>query len=242
MNAAANTLERWDWQAITSQLDSEGYALLPGLLASMRSLTQNAATQRQESLASEVLGRGQLCYYDADLPAPLDALRQALYPHLAGIANRWNERLRTAERYPLNWQAFLKQNQVAQQTQALSHWSQLGEGDYLALHQRANGALVFPLQLVGLLSRPGQDFHGGEFVMTEQRPRMQSRPMVLPLQCTDAALICTAQRPVHGSNGEYRVNTKHAISRVRSGIRIGLELSFHHGPADTVSDLFGTAV
>lgn len=117
--------------------------------------------------------------------------------------------------HPLRWQAFQQQNAAVQQTQAPSHWSQLGEGDYLALHQCADGALVFPLQLAGWLSQPGQNFSGGELVMNEQRPRMPSRPMGLPLQDTDAALICTAQRPVDGIRIEYR-----AIPNRRTAVRV----------------------
>lgn len=226
----------WDWNAIASQLDREGFALLPRFLNSfskLAALTKRAATQHTQSLASAELGQGQLHFYGSHLPEPLEYLRQALYPQLAGMANRWNAQLPIDTRYPLDWPTFVESNQAAQQTEALSHWSQLGEGDYLALHQRAEGAVIFPLQLVGLLSQPGEDFSGGEFVMTEQRPRMQSRPMVLPLQRGDAALIATAQRPFQSSKGYYRVNSKHAISRVRSGTRLGLELSFHHGPASS---------
>lgn len=223
-------IETLDWSAIADQLDSEGQAVLPGLLATATSLAQDMGRLRRVSLASSDLGRGDLYYYGVDLPQPLATLRESLYPHLAAIANRWNETLGVEYRYPATLAAFLQRQREAGQTRPLSHLNRLGESDYLALHQRADGEHVFPLQLVGLLSAPGQDFTGGEFVMTEQRPRMQSRPMVLPLRQGDAALISTAQRPFKGSKGYYRVNLKHAISRVRSGERIGLELSFHDAP------------
>lgn len=221
-----------DWAGIAHQLGLEGYALLPGLLASANvlALATETGRWRRVPLASSDLGRGDRYDCGADLPGPLASLRQALYPHLASIANRWNQILGVGYRYPASLQAFLLRNREAGQTRGLSYLSRLGESDYLALHQRAEGEHVFPLQLVGLLSAPGEDFTGGEFVMTEQRPRMQSRPMVLPLRRGDAALIGTAQRPFKGSNGYYRVNLKHAVSRVRSGQRIGVELSFHDGP------------
>ena len=164
------------------------------------------------------------------MPAPLDAWRTAFYGHLAAIANRWNDTLGMDDRYPATLGDFLRRNRKAGQTRGQSYLSRLGVEDHVPLHQRNAGEEVFPLQLVALLSEPGTDFQGGEFVMTEQRPRTQSRPMVLPLGLGDAALIATAQRPFKGSKGHYRVNLKHAIGRVRQGERIGLELSFHDAP------------
>jgi len=146
---------------------------------------------------------------------------------LAPIANHWAELLGKDSYYPSTLDGFLRGNHEASQIESLATASCLQEGDYQALHQHAEGKHVFPLQLVVLLSDPGTDFTGGEFVMTEQRPRMQSRPMVLPLRQGDAALITVAHRPHKGSNGYYRVNLKHAISRVHSGERIGVELLFH---------------
>lgn len=224
-------IERLDWAAIAAQLDAEGYALLPGLfdVVAARKLVQQA-TQPDSvrvSLASSNLGSGELFHFGATLPASLENLRAALYPHLASIANRWNGILGVAERYPMQLQDFLQHNREAGQTRTQSHLSRLGPEDHIALHQRNDGEVVFPLQLVALLSAPGLDFLGGEFVMTEQRPRRQSRPMVLPLALGDAALIATAERPFRGSKGSYRVNLKHAVSRVRQGERLGLELSFH---------------
>jgi len=130
-------------------------------------------------------------------------------------------------RYPAELEDFLRHNQKAGQTRAQSHLSRLGLEDHVSLHQRNDGEQVFPMQIVAVLSEPGTDFRGGEFVMTEQRPRMQSRPMVLPLKLGDAAIITVAERPFKVTKGYYRVNLKHAIGRVRKGERIGLELSFH---------------
>jgi len=222
-----------DWPGIAAQLDAEGYALLPQWLTpdQARSLGRHAAALERASLAHAGLGQGSLHYFPADLPAPLAAWRSDLYRRLAPIANRWSDRLGSAYRYPGELAPFLRSGRQAGQAHALTHLCQLREDDYVALHQRNEGAHVFPLQLVALLAEPGRDFTGGEFVMTEQRPRMQSRPMVLPLRLGDAALIATAHRPVRGASGaDYRVSLKHAISRVLGGSRIGLELSFHNAP------------
>jgi hypothetical protein len=204
-------IARLDWAWIGAQLDAEGYAILPGLLdgAQTRSIAASIDT------ASVVL------------PEPFSAWRNAFYPHLAPIANRWNSALGIEKRFPATFDAFHTQNKKAGQTASLPSLNRLREHDYQALHQHAEGASVFLLQLVALLSEPGKDFTGGEFVMTEQRPRMQSRPMVLPLHQGDVAIITVALRPCKGGKGFYRVNIKHAISQVRSGERIGLELLFH---------------
>lgn len=230
MDTWAAAVETLDWAGIENQLNAEGYALLPGLLAPAASLAQDTRCLRRVSLETANLGRGLLYDYAQTLPEPLARLRALLYPALAEIANRWNEKLGIEYRYPAALQTFLQHQHAAQQTRPLSALYQLRESDYLGLHQQAEGEHVFPLQLIGLLSTPGTDFTGGEFVMTEQRPRMQSRPMVLPLRQGDAALISTAQRPVLGSKGYYRVNLKHAISRVRQGERTGLTLFFHDAP------------
>jgi hypothetical protein len=232
MTSSAAAIDRLNWADIAAQLDAEGYALLPGLLGA--DLAQGLAYQADTtkvaqpvSLASGDLGRGELFYFGASLPVPWMTWRTAFYRHLAVVANRWNEILDVGYRYPAKLNDFLQRNRQAGQVQPQSHLNRLGVEDYLALHHRDDGEHVFPLQIIALLSEPGEDFQGGEFVMTEQRPRMQSRPMVLPLKLGDGAVISTAERPFKGSRGYYRVNLKHAISRVRSGERIGVELSFH---------------
>lgn len=224
-------LERLDWADVGAQLDAEGHAVLPALLGvdAARHLAQRvgAPGTHRVRLESDGLGRGELFYFEAGM---LASWRTALYRRLVPIANRWNEVLGIGHRYPAELDAFLQHNRRGGQTRAQSHLSRLGVEDYIALHQRNDGEQVFPLQIVAVLSAPGLDFEGGEFVTTEQRPRMQSRPSVLPLALGDMAIIATAARPFQGARGAYRVNLKHAISRVRRGERIGLELSFHDAP------------
>jgi len=234
MTAFDATLDRLDWVDICSQLDADGFAVLPGLLGTnvARDLAQesSATGTSRVALESDDLGRGELLYFGARLPAPLEQWRTALYRRLAIVANRWKETLGVAHRYPEELEEFLRRNRKAGQTRAQSHLSRLGVEDHVSLHQRNDGEQVFPMQIVAVLSEPGVDFQGGEFVMTEQRPRMQSRPAVLPLKLGDVAVIATAERPFKGTKGYYRVNLKHAISRVRKGERIGLEISFHDAP------------
>jgi hypothetical protein len=234
MTSPNTTIDSLDWASLATQLDAEGYAMLPGLLGADVACALARQTEASDAvrvpLASGDLGRGELLYFDCGLPVPLEAWRTAFYRHLAVIANRWNETLGVDGRYPVELGDFLRRNQKSGQTRAQSHLSRLGVEDHVLLHQRNNGEQVFSMQIVALLSEPGADFLGGEFVMTEQRPRMQSRPLVLPLKFGDAAIITTAERPSKGTKGYYRVNLKHAISRVRQGERIGLELSFHDAP------------
>ena len=212
-------IERLDWTGIADQLDGEGYAMLPGML--------DAGLVRDLKRQAEIVGRGELFYFADAMPAPLQALRADFYRHLVRIANRWNDIQGIDDRYPRELGDFLRRNREAGQARGQSHLSRLGVDDHLPLRRSSAGEQVFPLQIVALLSEPEADFQGGEFVMTEQRPRMQSRPMVLPLKRGDAAIIGTAERPFKGAGGYYRVTLKHAVSRVRGGERIGLELFFH---------------
>lgn len=234
MTAFSHRLAMLDWKRIAAELDQDGCAVLPGLFnheqsGAMAALIDTEAVQNPTPGLRESGGGGVFGLARA-LPESLDALRTALYVQLLPIANRWNEMLGIEERFPSTFDAFRAQNGKAGQAHPQSNLSRLREPAYQALRQYAEGRWVFPLQLVALLSEPGKDFTGGELVMTEQRPRMQSRPMVLPLRMGDAAIIAVAQRPFKGGNGFYRVNTRHAISRVRSGERIGLELVFHDAP------------
>jgi hypothetical protein len=250
MTTLKNQIDRLNWTSIATDLDSEGYALLPGLLsaAQIDALSSQVSDQlssqvnelplRSMSLARREPGHGQLFFFENNLPEVLAVLRTQLYHHLAPIANRWNNILQLGYRYPDTLDRFLQANRDAGQNRELSHLHRLQESDYIALHQRNDGQLVFPLQAVLLLSEPGQNFRGGELVMTEQRPRMQSRPIVLSMRQVDVAIISTGQRPFKGSHGFYRVNTKHAISRVYSGQRSGLELFFHHAPGDDQRDTY----
>ncbi|CAG9193508.1 Prolyl 4-hydroxylase [Paraburkholderia tropica] len=230
--------DQLDWAIIETQLNAEGYAVLAGCIETAQALSLGhelaragePVYRRRVALESLDLGRGELRYFGDALPAPLSAWRDALYRRLAPIANRWSAKLGAPHRFAPHWGAFLDANLAAGQTQPQSNVSHLSAEDWQALHQRDDGGEVFPFQAVAVLSEPQRDFTGGEFVMTERRPRMQSRPMVVPLRPGDLAIVATSLRPCEGAQGVYRVGLKHAISRVRGGERIGLELAFHHAP------------
>jgi hypothetical protein len=223
-----------DRQQLAGQLDREGYAMLPGLFDRVQASALAALIGSDTTLNGipSIMGSGagKVLRLPQKLPEPLDALRAGLYEYLLPIANGWNETMGSRLRFPATFDEFSIQNHKSGHGRPLSCLGSLREHDFQALHQHTEGRRIYPLQLVALLSEPGKDFTGGEFVMTEQRPRMQSRPIVLPLRMGDAAIVAVAQRPVKGSKGSYRVNIKHAVSRVRSGERIGLELVFHDAP------------
>lgn len=224
-----------DWADIGRQLDAEGHAVLPGLLSphhvgAMIDIARSGTGLRAVALAAEGLGDGERYYFDPALPDLLAIWRDAFYRLLVPIANRWNGVMGLDLRFAPQPDTVVRHNRVAGQCRPLSHFNLLGSGDYIALHQNTAGAYVFPLQLVALLSQPDDEFSGGELVTTEQRPRMQSRPAVVPLRRSDVAILCTGRRPVRGSRGPYPVNLKHAISPVHHGQRLGLELYFHDAP------------
>jgi len=179
------------------------------------------------NLARYGFGRGEYQYFDYPLPEPIAELRSALYRKLAPIANRWNERVRIDVRFPDTHVAFIERCHAAGQRRPTPLLLKYTPDDYNCLHQDLYGEHVFPIQATVLLSAPGQDFTGGEFVLTEQRPRMQSRPEVVSLQQGDAVLFATHQRPVQGNRGFYRVNMRHGVSRLRSGLRHTLGVIFH---------------
>jgi hypothetical protein len=221
-----------DWASLGAQLDVEGYAVVPRVLSdaqvhALTALCDGASTAHSVPLASRDLGHGDLIFAAQDVPPCVAALQANFYEHLAPVANRWNAILDKPLRHPPTLNALLDRNRQAVPLESRSHFSVLRTGDYQALHQCSDGVQEFPLQMVALLSEPGEDFSGGAFVMTEQRPRMQSRPIVLPLRRGDVAVIAVNQRPHAGTKGPYRVNLKHAISQVHSGRRVGLELLFH---------------
>ena len=222
-----------DWAAATEALDTQGYAILPDLLSPEQCAGVAALYDREDLFRSRVVmarhgyGRGEYQYFAYPLPEPVAALRSALYAPLAAIANRWQAALGLEARFPLEHDAFLARCHAAGQVRPTPLLLRYGEGDYNCLHQDLYGEHVFPLQLAVLLSRPQLDFTGGEFVLTEQRPRMQSRVEVVPLLQGDAVIFAVAQRPVHGVRGSYRVSMRHGVSRLRSGVRHTLGVIFH---------------
>ncbi|HQT54866.1 MAG TPA: 2OG-Fe(II) oxygenase [Phenylobacterium sp.] len=216
-----------------SDLDRYGCAVLPGLLTPSACRDLAALYPREEGFRSRVVmgrhgfGQGEYRYFSHPLPDPVQALREALYPQLVDIANRWNETMGIDVRYPLQHKEFLARCHAAGQVRPTPLLLQYGPGDYNCLHQDLYGEHVFPLQVAVLLSEPGQDFTGGEFVLTEQRPRMQSRAEVVPLRQGDAVVFAVHHRPVQGTRGAYRVSMRHGVSRLRSGQRHTLGIIFH---------------
>ena len=226
-------VSRLDWDRISEDLDRYGCAqtgpiLEPGECASLAGLYA-----RDELFRSRIVmrrhgfGSGEYKYFAYPLPELIAALRTALYSRLAPIANGWNERMGLSTRYPESHEAFLRKCHAAGQRRPTPLLLKYETGDYNCLHQDLYGEHVFPLQFTILLSEPGRDFTGGEFVMTEQRPRMQSRPEVVPLWQGDMVLFAVNQRPVQGSRGVYRVTLRHGVSRVRSGHRHTAGIIFH---------------
>ena len=222
-----------DWSALTSELNQAGAAVLPKLLTSEECRRIAALYPREEHFRSHIVmarhgfGKGEYRYFRYPLPDLIGGLRAALYHHLAPIANAWNERMGVDTRYPQSHMQFLELCHKAGQERPTPLLLQYVEGDYNCLHQDLYGDLAFPLQVAILLSEPGKDFTGGEFVLTEQRPRMQSRAEVVTLRQGDGVVFAVSTRPVAGTRGTYRVNMRHGISRVRSGRRHTLGVIFH---------------
>jgi len=222
-----------DWPAVEASLDSEGYAILPGLLSSDECDSLHAIYDERSRFRSRVVmarhgfGRGEYKYFAYPLPELVSDLRTAIYPRLAATANRWNEAMGVKIRYPDDHSAYLRRCHRAGQTKPTPLLLRYTEGDYNCLHQDLYGEQVFPLQATVLLSEPGRGFTGGEFVLTEQRPRMQSRAIVVPLGQGDGVVFPVHHRPVRGSRGTYRVNLRHGVSRIRTGDRDTLGIIFH---------------
>lgn len=223
----------YDWKALTGELDSYGCAVLPKLLSpeECRAIAGLYSTERHFRshvvMARHGFGKGEYRYFKYPLPDVIGGLRTALYPRLADVANAWNGRMGIAERYPEVHALFLKQCHDAGQTRPTPLLLQYVPGDFNCLHQDLYGDIAFPIQVAILLSQPGEDFTGGEFVLTEQRPRMQSRAEVVPLRQGDAVAFAVHNRPVQGAKGNYRVNLRHGVSRVRSGMRHTVGIIFH---------------
>ena len=230
MSARVETL---DWSRIGQDLAARGCATT-GVLLDREACEALAAGYDDDALyrsrivmARHGFGQGEYKYYAYPLPAPVLALRTALYPHLADVANCWEAALGRPARFPADHDAFLAQCHAAGQTRPTPLLLQYWPGDYNCLHQDLYGDLHFPLQVAFLLSRPGDDFTGGEFVLTEQRPRMQSRAEVVALRQGEGVIFAVNQRPVQGARGVYRVTMRHGVSRLRSGRRHTLGVIFH---------------
>lgn len=225
-----------DWARVSRELDAQGNATIDALLTQPECEAiaalydhddEEALFRSRVVMGRHGFGRGEYRYFAYPLPELVTSLRASLYPRLVPVANRWNESMKVEVRYPNDHARFLERCHEAGQTRPTPLLLQYGADDYNCLHQDLYGEHVFPLQVAILLSEPGRDFTGGEFVMTEQRPRMQSRPMVLPLRQGDAVVFAVHQRPVQGTRGVYRVNLRHGVSRVHTGRRHTVGVIFH---------------
>jgi uncharacterized protein len=224
---------RVDWDGIDSELNAHGSAVLEKLLTQgdcerlAARYTDDAGFRSRIVMSRHGFGRGEYKYFSYPLPEPIASLRAALYPPLSAIANAWNARMGIETRYPATHADFLAHCHKAGQSRPTPLLLQYGPDDYNCLHQDVYGDLVFPLQVTILLSEPGRDFTGGEFVITEQRPRMQSRAEVVPLREGDGVIFAIHHRPVAGTRRDYRVNLRHGVSRIRSGRRHTVGIIFH---------------
>ncbi|MBS1178583.1 MAG: proline hydroxylase [Proteobacteria bacterium] len=226
-------IEAIDWRPVAAELDAQGAATIEGLITPAECEALAALYPLDTLFRSSVVmarhgfGRGEYRYFAYPLPELISTLRKTFYRRLAPMANRWHEAMGMPVRFPEQHAEFIARCQAAGQVRPTPLLLKYGVGDFNCLHQDLYGEHVFPLQLVLLLSRPGRDFEGGEFVMTEQRPRMQSRAMVLPLRQGDVAVIAVRHRPVQGPRGAYRVILRHGVSQVRSGQRHTAGIIFH---------------
>jgi hypothetical protein len=222
-----------DWDRVAAELDGGGNAVLPELVSpdECRDLAglyaRDTGFRNRIVMAQHGVGRGEYKYFADPLPALVQELRTELYPRLVAVANRWNEALGIAVSFPGDHAAFRARCHKAGQAKPTPLLLQYDAGDFNCLHQDVYGDLVFPLQVAVLLSEPGRDFTGGEFVMTEQRPRMQSRADVVPLRQGDGVVFAVRHRPVQGTRGVYRVNLRHGVSQIRSGRRYTMGIIFH---------------
>ena len=222
-----------DWARIEAELDAFGCATTGPLLPAADCVALAALYDREDGFRSRIVmarhgfGRGEYKYFADPLPEAVAELRTAFWPRLAPVANRWNAAMGLAPRFPQRHAEFLARCHRAGQTRPTPLLLRYEAGDYNCLHQDLYGEHVFPLQVALLLSEPGRDFTGGEFVLTEQRPRMQSRAEVVPLAQGEGVIFAAHHRPVAGTRGTYRVNLRHGVSRLRSGRRHTLGIIFH---------------
>jgi hypothetical protein len=229
----AGRVDAIDWPRVEADLDSDGSARIPALLSRSESrsvarlYSDDAIFRSRVVMGRHGFGRGEYKYFAYPLPETVQHLRAAFYPRLRVVANRWNEAMGLKPRFPDAYDDFLLRCHAEGQARPTPLLLQYGEGDYNCLHQDLYGEHVFPLQVAVLLAAPGADFLGGEFVLTEQRPRMQSRPAVVALSQGDAVIFAVHQRPVRGTRGFYRVNMRHGVSRILAGHRHTLGVIFH---------------
>ena len=233
MTGLKQAKQNQDWPRIGAELDEQGWALLPGLLPDADCDRIAALYACEDGFRSRVVmarhgfGRGEYRYFSYPLPGRIEKLRTALYPHLATIANAWQEKLGKPARFPDDHADYIAHCHKTGQPRPTPLLLRYGPGDYNCLHQDLYGEEVFPLQVAILLSEPGQDFTGGEFALTEQRPRMQSRIMVAPLGKGDGICFAVNNRPVKGTRGTYQVKMRHGVSKLHSGQRSTLGIIFH---------------
>ena len=233
MTEIAARVAELDWTRIAADLDARGCAATEPLLSPAECAAlagrydDEAAFRSRIVMARHGFGRGEYKYFSYPLPDLVAGLRGTLYSRLAPVANRWADRLRSGTRYPDEHAAYLRQCHAAGQTRPTPLLLKYGPDDYNCLHQDLYGDMAFPLQVAILLSAPGQDFSGGEFVLVEQRPRMQSRAEVVPLGQGEAVIFAVNHRPVAGVRGEYRVALRHGVSRLRTGTRFTAGIIFH---------------
>jgi uncharacterized protein len=222
-----------NWQRIERDLNGQGFAMIDRLLtpeecAGLAALFGDDGLFRKHVImAQHGYGRGEYKYFAYPLPALVSALRTTAYPHLAQLANRWNAEMNVEIRYPVDHDAFLERCHDAGQVRPTPLLLRYDPGDFNCLHQDIYGDHVFPLQMAILLSEPGREFSGGEFILTEQRPRMQSRATVVPLRQGDAVIFPVRHRPTKGARRFYRLNVKHGVSELRAGERFTLGIIFH---------------
>ena len=222
-----------DWTAVAADLDSQGWVVLPRLIddaacdSTAALFDGEQGFRKRVDMARHGFGQGEYRYFAYPLPPLVQDLRGHLYPHLAPVANRWHERLGIGTRFPDTHQKFLERCHAAGQTRPTPLLLRYGAEDYNCLHQDLYGAHVFPLQVAILLARPGGDFTGGEFVLTEQRPRKQTKAAVVPLAKGDAVVFAVNSRPQRGARGDHRVTMRHGVSPVRGGQRHTLGIIFH---------------
>jgi uncharacterized protein len=232
-NNAVDRIKTLDWERAARDLDAQGSAILERVLSAgecqalAELYSEDGLFRSRVVMSRHGFGRGEYKYFNYPLPELIAELRIAIYPQLAPIANRWNSAMGIGVRYPEKHADFIKRCHDAGQLRPTPLLLQYGEGDYNCLHQDLYGEHVFPIQVTILLSEPGKDFMGGEFVITEQRPRMQSRAEVVSLRQGDAVAFAVYHRPVQGTRGTYRVNLRHGVSRLRSGHRHSVGIIFH---------------